>query len=85
MLHVYAVLNPLYHTRVSQHTYKDIVEWYSDLAKQNPNLVKFVESIGNSMEGRNQPAVHITAAGTSQYRVFLQCLIHACELLHQVL
>ena len=75
----------LAYSRLSQHNYEDIVEWYSDLAKGNPNLVKFVESIGNSMEGRNQPAVHITAAGTSQYRVFLQCLIHARELLHQVL
>lgn len=60
------------------------MRWYTELASNNPDLVKFVPSIGKSTEGRNQPAVHITAAETSEYRVFFQCQIHARELRHQV-
>lgn len=62
----------------SQHEYEEIVNWYKDLASQNPNIVKYVESIGKSVEGRDQPAVHITSSSsTNVKRIYFQCQIHA--------
>ena len=60
-----------------QHDYDAIVGWYSKLANDYPNLVTFYKSIGESLEGRDMPAVHI---GTnSKYTVYFQCQIHASE------
>jgi len=61
-----------------QHEYPDIVNWYRDLSEDFPDIVTFVPSIGKSVEGRDMPAVHITA-GTSAdtMKIYFQCQIHA--------
>ena len=53
------------------------MRWYADLARENPQIVKFVPSIGESYEGRNQPAVHITMADNPSKKIYFQCQIHA--------
>ena len=61
-----------------QHEYEDIVKWYDDLAKQYPTILTYVESIGKSVEGRDQPAVHITGSkDPNRMRIYFQCQIHA--------
>lgn len=50
--------------------------WYEDLAVGYPDIVKFVPSIGKSLEGRDMPAVHITAS-SSPRKYYFQCQIHA--------
>ena len=61
-----------------QHRYDAIVEWWSKLAEDNPDLVKYEESIGKSLEGRDQPAVHITASMEPDVKkIYFQCQIHA--------
>lgn len=62
-----------------QHPYEEIVEWYSNLATNNPTLVKFTESIGKSYEGRKMPAVSITGGSGSKKIIYSQCLIHASK------
>lgn len=63
---------------LSQHRYDQIVEWWRKLADDNLDLVKFVESIGKSVEGRDQPAVHITASVEPDVKkIYFQCQIHA--------
>ena len=62
-----------------QHRYDDIVTWYQDLVGKYPELVKFVSSIGKSYEGRDQPAVHITAADAEATKIYFQCQIHASK------
>jgi len=42
--------------------------------------VKYEESIGKSIEGRDQPAVEITAAVTDVNIIYFQCQIHASKL-----
>ena len=69
-------MNPLFG---AQHRYGDIVMWYQDLEGKFPLLVKFVESIGKSIEGRDQPAVHITAAANPTKKIYFQCQIHASK------
>lgn len=44
----------------SYHTYDDIVEWYQALAKQFPNLIEFIPSIGKTHEKRDIIAVKVT-------------------------
>lgn len=62
------------------HTYEEIVAWYKELAQKHADLVKYVPSIGASVEGREQPAVHITSGKTkSPLKVYFQCQIHARE------
>ena len=60
-----------------QHRYDEIVDWYKTLASDNSNVVKYVESIGKSVEGRDQPAVHITTANGNVNKIYFQCQIHA--------
>ena len=62
-----------------QHRYDEIVKWYKDLADNNQNIVKFVASIGESLEKRAQPAIHITAAENPGKKIYFQCQIHASE------
>ena len=63
-----------------QHDYDEMVNWYRDLSLEYSDIVIFVPSIGKSLEGRDTPAVHITAAGTTpKQKYYLQCLIHARE------
>ena len=60
-----------------QHPYVDIVDWYKKLASDNPSVpIKYVESIGKSVEGRDQPAVHI---GSGDIQIYSQCQIHASK------
>lgn len=65
---------------LTQHEYEDIVNWYHDLAESSP-IVKYIASIGKSVEGRDMPAVHITAAECDVMKIYFQCQIHASELL----
>ena len=62
-----------------KHRYDDIVKWYQDLVDKYPKLVTFVPSIGKSYEGRDQPAVHITAADAEATKIYFQCQIHASK------
>jgi hypothetical protein len=65
------------------HTFEEILKWYEDLAADNPETVKYVKSIGQSYEGRNMPAVHVTRVKNDSdfevKRIYFQCLIHARE------
>ena len=61
-----------------QHPYVEIMEWYDKLAEDYDDLVTFVESVGKSYEGRDQPAVHITVnPDPNRYKFYFQCQIHA--------
>ena len=60
-----------------QHRYDDIVTWYQEFEAKFSDLVKFVPSIGKSYEGRDLPAVHITAAPPDSPKIYFQCQIHA--------
>ena len=60
-----------------QHRYDDIVKWWSELAEDNTEIVKYEESIGKSYEGRDIPAVHITANLNREKVIYFQCQIHA--------
>lgn len=67
-----------------QHHYAEIVDWYKDLAESKyPDIVKFIPSIGKSLEGRDQPAVHITGLidpeKPKDKKIYFQCQIHASE------
>ena len=57
---------------IVQHRYDDIAAWYQRLARDYSGLVKYVESIGTSVEGRNIPAVHIykDVSAVPNYTVF---------------
>ena len=64
---------------LNQHDYNAIVQWYKDKAVEYPHLVTFVPSIGTTGEGRDMPAIHVTAStkGKATKKVYLQSLIHA--------
>ena len=65
-----------------QHRYADIVNWYEELANNNPSIVKYFASIGKSVEGRDQPAVHIQGEeNQSENKIYFQCQIHASKTL----
>ena len=67
------------HLSISQHRYDAIVDWWTKLATDNPDLINFV-TIGKSLEGRDQPAVHITASMDEKVKtIYFQCQIHASE------
>ena len=69
-----------------QHRYADIVKWYEDLASNNPTIVKYVASIGKSVDGRDQPAVHIRGEeNQSGNKIYFQCQIHASKTLIMLL
>ena len=57
---------------VVQHRYDEIVKWYQDMAEKFNDLVTFVPSIGKSYEGRDQPAVHITADAAAMKKIYFQ-------------
>ena len=62
------------------HEYADIVDWYTSLAQNYSKVVTFVSTIGKSVEGRDMPAVHITAATAANTpKIYFQCQIHARE------
>ena len=63
-----------------QHDLMSIQKWYRKLATDNPSLVRYVPSIGKTVEGRDMVAVHITASSAPERpRIYIQCLIHASE------
>ena len=64
---------------ILKHEYPDIVNWYEELSKKFPEIVKFVPSIGKSVEGRDMSAVHITASSTDALKIYFQCQIHASK------
>ena len=55
--------------------------WYEEMSGAFPQLTKFVPSIGKSLEGRDMPALHITATGGGEEvnKIYFQCQIHASE------
>lgn len=62
------------------YSYNDIMTFYSMLASMYNSIVTLTNSIGQSVEGRNIPAVKITAASGSQTpKVLVTCLLHARE------
>ncbi len=71
----------IYHSMCPQHDYEAICQWYEQLASCHPDLVTYVSSIGQTVEGRDTPAVHITATGnkTDTLKIYFQCVIHASK------
>jgi len=65
------------------HNFDELVDWYKATALLFPDTATFVESIGESVEGRKIPAFHITAPKTdnepNRRKVWIQCVIHARE------
>jgi len=65
------------------HTYEEVTAWYQDLANQYPNWITFIPSIGETIEGRAQPAIIVsTTPGTRKPSIYLQSQIHARYDLH---
>ena len=62
-----------------QHQYKEIVEWYQKLASDYSDIVTYVDSIGESIEGRDMPAVHFTKTPAPKHTIYFQCQIHASK------
>ena len=64
-----------------QHDYDDIKNWYRQKASENPKIMTYIPSIGKTHEGRDMPAVLITASkDPNRKKVYMQCQIHAREL-----
>eukprot|EP00040_Diaphanoeca_grandis_P038854 m.257536 g.257536 ORF g.257536 m.257536 type:complete len:438 (+) comp35393_c0_seq1:111-1424(+) len=62
------------------HDYGEIVDWYTDIAEEFPDLTRLNPSIGSSHEGRNMPALHITGTTPGvKKNIWFQCQIHARE------
>ena len=58
----------------------DTIKWYEELATQYSELIKYEPTIGQSYEGRDMPAVHITAnTAPETFKIYFQCQIHASE------
>jgi murein tripeptide amidase MpaA len=62
------------------HNYESIKTFYKTLAENNRELVTYVPSIGQSVEGRDMIALHITASKSPErLKYYIQCQIHARE------
>lgn len=63
------------------HTYDEIKAWYEDLANTYSDFATFIDSIGTTLEGRDQFAFTFTSSnGTAlKPKIFFQCQIHARE------
>jgi murein tripeptide amidase MpaA len=62
------------------HNYESIKTFYKTLAANNRELVTYVPSIGQSVEGRDMIALHITASKSPErLKYYIQCQIHARE------
>ena len=49
-------------------------------ADKHPDIMKYIPSIGSTHEGREMPAVHLTASkDPNRKKVYMQCQIHARE------
>lgn len=80
-IEIVVLFTVLVYLSITQHEYGDIVSWYEELAKDNSDFVKYVPSIGKSVEGRDQPAVHITTStAADRKKIYFQCQIHASVL-----
>ena len=65
----------------TQHDYDAIINWYKHEAESNPGIMKYIPSIGKSHEGRDMPAVLLTASkDPNRMKIYMQCQIHAREL-----
>jgi hypothetical protein len=62
------------------HDYSEIMLWYEELSERYSNLVTY-EVIGESVEGRPMPALHITdrASSEDKKKIYFQCQTHARE------
>lgn len=65
----------------TQHKHDEIVKWYEELMKDNPDVPILITDIGSSYEERKQYAVHINKG--QELKIYFQCQIHAsmCMLL----
>jgi hypothetical protein len=62
------------------HTYDEIKDWYNQHAKNNQGVVKFVPSIGKTLQGNDIFAVHLTNPnGVAKKKIWFESLIHARE------
>ncbi|KXN66061.1 peptidase M14, carboxypeptidase A, partial [Conidiobolus coronatus NRRL 28638] len=62
------------------HTYDEIKAWYTQHAKDNQGVVKFVPSIGKTLQGNDIFAVHLTNPnGAAKKKIWFESLIHARE------
>ncbi|KXN66904.1 peptidase M14, carboxypeptidase A, partial [Conidiobolus coronatus NRRL 28638] len=62
------------------HTYDEIKAWYSQAAANNTDAVKFVSSIGKTLQGNDIFAVHLTNPnGAAKKKIWFESLIHARE------
>lgn len=59
------------------HTYDEIMQWTTDIEKENPTLVKKT-SIGTSTEGRDLPMLTLSKYPNTP-RILIDCGIHARE------
>jgi len=64
-----------------QHEYDDIIKWYEELTSQYSEIATYYPTIGKSYEGRDMPAVHITAnTSPDVLKIYFQCQSHASKL-----
>jgi len=62
------------------HNYSEIVAYYQTLANTHPTLITFIANVGNSLEGRAIPAIHVTAGtATTKKKIFFNGGQHARE------
>ncbi len=65
------------------HPLSEIKDYYFNLAHEHEHLVRFVDSIGKSYEGRDIFALHFNGLSekteTKPNKIWIQCLIHARE------
>ncbi|KXN64594.1 peptidase M14, carboxypeptidase A, partial [Conidiobolus coronatus NRRL 28638] len=62
------------------HTYDEIKDWYTQHAQNNQGIVKFVPSIGKTLQGNDIFAVHLTNPnGAAKKKIWFESLIHARE------
>lgn len=62
------------------HDYDAIKNWYKNKAEANSNIMTYVPSIGSTHEGREMPAILLTAStDPNRKKVYMQCQIHARE------
>ncbi|KXN64638.1 Zn-dependent exopeptidase, partial [Conidiobolus coronatus NRRL 28638] len=62
------------------HTYDEIKAWYTQHAQNNAGAVKFVPSIGKTLQGNDIFAVHLTNPnGAAKKKIWFESLIHARE------
>ena len=64
-----------------QHRYDEIVAWYKNKCEnEHPEICVYIDSIGKSFEGRDQPSILIGSNSIPDkptVKIYFQCQIHA--------